>query len=158
MAAKPKDAAAASSTGKPRYSRRLSRDEAVAEDAQRLRAIWDAYKAKTGRTQREVAESLGMSPTNFAHYLNGKVLMDMDIMLQFCTLFAVTVDDLSPSAAHSIRQLAGISDKTPSPQKSRRKVLSEMAGKAIEDSGLDEKGVTALISFLKVASPPKLKC
>lgn len=138
-----------------RVSRRSLREVTMAEDAERLRAIWQAYKARTGCTQKQFAEMLGMSQANFGHYLQGKALMDMDILVQFCTRFEVSVDDLSPSAAQAVRVLSGITEASNQQLvKSKKRVLSEMAGRAIADSSLDEQGVTALISFLKVATPP----
>lgn len=145
--------AAAPKAYKP--SRRSPREITMAEDAERLQSVWKAYKARTGMTQKAFAAQLGMSAANFGHYLHGKALMDMDILVQFCTRFEVSVDDLSPSAAQAVRVLSGITQATDSQiVKSKKRVLSEMAGRAIADSGLDEQGVTALISFLKVATPP----
>jgi DNA-binding Xre family transcriptional regulator len=49
-----------------------------------LKRLWDDHKIRTGETQTEFAERIGMSQSNYAIYLNGHQPISLRVLIKIC--------------------------------------------------------------------------
>lgn len=68
-------------------------------DAQRLKAIYEAKKKELGISQQDIADTLGISQGAVGHYLNGRNPLNMKIAAAFAKILGVNISDFSPTIA-----------------------------------------------------------
>lgn len=78
---------------------------AQAEDAKRLKAIYEAKKKLLGVTQQSIADELDITQGAVGHYLNGRNPLNLPIASVFARLLQVDVEEFSPTLA---KELAGM--------------------------------------------------
>lgn len=76
-----------------------------AEDAKRLKAIYEAKKKALGVTQQSIADELDITQGAVGHYLNGRNPLNVSIASVFARLLHVPVEDFSPSLAKELSSL-----------------------------------------------------
>lgn len=73
-----------------KYTKSQRTDKAAAN----LKQIWKDYKAKTGKTQEIVATELGMRQPHFSQYINGHVMISLDLLFRFMEYFEIEAKDI----------------------------------------------------------------
>lgn len=70
------------------------------ENAQRLYAIWSAYKARTKATQADLAKMMGFSgQAVVSQFLNCAVAMNTDVIIRFARILGVDPEKIDPRLA-----------------------------------------------------------
>ncbi len=64
--------------------------------ANRLKEIFKRYKEKTGVTQVQLAEKIGMSQSNLAIYINGHQPISLKILLRLSDGLECNCSDIRP--------------------------------------------------------------
>lgn len=72
------------------------------QDAARLKSAYEAYKAQLAKqgqpnSQDAIAEKLNMGQSAMSQYLNGRIPLNGEALLAFCSLFGALPMDISPS-------------------------------------------------------------
>ena len=65
--------------------------------AARLKAMWFAKRNKEGLTQQDIAEFMGMSASAIGQYLNGKIPLNLKVIVKFAKYFNCDVSEIDPS-------------------------------------------------------------
>lgn len=123
-----------------------------AEDAKRLKAIYEAKKKVLGVTQQSIADELDITQGAVGHYLNGRNPLNLPVASVFARLLKVNVEEFSPTLAKELSDmgLARISEPSVSyvsgfiPGKRYPVISSVQAGswcEAIEPYSLKEVDV-----------------
>ncbi|MDR6298247.1 LexA family protein [Pantoea dispersa] len=77
-----------------------------AQDALRLRLIYDQKKKDLGLSQEVLAEKLGVSQSAVAQIMSGKNALNLKRAVELATILGVEVEQFSPSLAKEAEQLA----------------------------------------------------
>jgi hypothetical protein len=78
-------------------------DEAQLADAQRLRRLWDSYKAAGGLDQVDFAEEYGLkSQSNVGHYLQARQPLNIKAAIAFAKGMKIPIEAISPAIAAEI--------------------------------------------------------
>lgn len=84
-------------------------DEAQLADAQRLRRLWDAYKASGGLDQDDFAAEYGLkSQSNVGHYLQARQPLNIKAAIAFAKGMKIPVEAISPAIASEIEDAVPI--------------------------------------------------
>lgn len=76
------------------------------EDAQRLRALWEAHRNETGKSQTEFGADAKIGTQGMVHqYVNGLTPLNLAAVGKFARAFGVLIDDISPTLADQVREL-----------------------------------------------------
>ncbi|TDN64279.1 LexA family protein [Scandinavium goeteborgense] len=75
---------------------------AQAEDAKRLKAIYEAKKKLLGVTQQSIADELDITQGAVGHYLNGRNPLNLQVASAFARMLQVTVEEFSPTLAKDL--------------------------------------------------------
>nr|WP_183516211.1 XRE family transcriptional regulator [Enterobacter ludwigii]MBB2843601.1 SOS-response transcriptional repressor LexA [Enterobacter ludwigii] len=76
-----------------------------AEDAKRLKAIYEAKKKVLGVTQQSIADELDITQGAVGHYLNGRNPLNLPVASVFARLLKVSVEEFSPTLAKDISEM-----------------------------------------------------
>ena len=75
-------------------------------DQVRLKNVWDERKKELGVTQRDVRTMLNISSESaISHYLNGRIPLNLEIIIAFAIAMDVSVDRISPSTAKLLKSV-----------------------------------------------------
>lgn len=85
-----------------------------AEDAKRLKAIYEAKKKVLGVTQQSIADELDITQGAVGHYLNGRNPLNLPVASVFARLLKVSVEEFSPALAKEISEMGLASVNEPS--------------------------------------------
>lgn len=70
------------------------------EDAERLRLLWEKYKAKEDISQEAFVDQLGwLNQSAFSQYINGTIPLNLKRVINFARVFKVNPMQISPSHA-----------------------------------------------------------
>jgi transcriptional regulator with XRE-family HTH domain len=84
-------------------------DDEQQADAQRLRALWDQYRAAGGLKQDEFAAEHGLkSQSNMGHYLQGRQPLNLRSATAFAKGMKVPIEAISPSIAAEVEEASPI--------------------------------------------------
>ena len=86
---------------------------AQAEDAHRLKQLYEARKKLLGVTQQSIADELDITQGAVGHYLNGRNPLNPSIALVFAQQLRVNVEDFSPTLAKELASLVVMSVNEP---------------------------------------------
>lgn len=86
---------------------------AQAEDAKRLKDLYEAKKKRLGVTQQSIADELDITQGAVAHYLNGRNPLNLVMALTFAQQLQVNVEDFSPALAQELANMAVVSANEP---------------------------------------------
>ncbi|MCS2172770.1 helix-turn-helix domain-containing protein [Scandinavium sp. TWS1a] len=75
---------------------------AQAEDAKRLKAIYEAKKKLLGVTQQSIADELDITQGAVGHYLNGRNPLNLQVASAFARMLQVPVEDFSPALSKEL--------------------------------------------------------
>ncbi|MGL4725742.1 MAG: LexA family protein [Scandinavium sp.] len=78
---------------------------AQAEDAKRLKNLYEAKKKLLGVTQQSIADELDITQGAVAHYLNGRNPLNPSIARIFAQQLQIPVEDFSPSIARELASM-----------------------------------------------------
>jgi len=67
------------------------------EDAARLKALWEAYQARTGLKQEDVLHHFSFSQGAFSQYINGTIKLNIEAMLDFAHVLDCRLCEISPT-------------------------------------------------------------
>ncbi|HCM9412601.1 TPA: helix-turn-helix domain-containing protein [Enterobacter hormaechei subsp. steigerwaltii] len=85
-----------------------------AEDAKRLKAIYEAKKKVLGVTQQSIADELDITQGAVGHYLNGRNPLNLPVASVFARLLKVRVEEFSPTLAKELSEMGLTSVNEPS--------------------------------------------
>ncbi|ENL6904457.1 helix-turn-helix domain-containing protein [Enterobacter ludwigii] len=85
-----------------------------AEDAKRLKAIYEAKKKVLGVTQQSIADELDITQGAVGHYLNGRNPLNVPVASVFARLLKVSVEEFSPTLAKELSEMGLASFNEPS--------------------------------------------
>lgn len=85
-----------------------------AEDAKRLKAIYEAKKKVLGVTQQSIADELDITQGAVGHYLNGRNPLNLPVASVFARLLKVGVEEFSPTLAKELSEMGLTSVNEPS--------------------------------------------
>ncbi|MDO0900894.1 LexA family protein [Enterobacter hormaechei] len=85
-----------------------------AEDAKRLKAIYEAKKKVLGVTQQSIADELDITQGAVGHYLNGRNPLNLPVASVFARLLKVSVEEFSPTLAKELSEMGLTSVNEPS--------------------------------------------
>lgn len=85
-----------------------------AEDAKRLKAIYEAKKKVLGVTQQSIADELDITQGAVGHYLNGRNPLNLPVASVFARLLKVGVEEFSPTLAKELSEMGVTSVNEPS--------------------------------------------
>ncbi|MBE3289554.1 LexA family transcriptional regulator [Enterobacter cloacae complex sp. P31C] len=85
-----------------------------AEDAKRLKAIYEAKKKVLGVTQQSIADELDITQGAVGHYLNGRNPLNLPVASVFARLLKVSVEEFSPTLAKELSEMGLNSVNEPS--------------------------------------------
>ncbi|MFP2273246.1 LexA family protein [Enterobacter ludwigii] len=85
-----------------------------AEDAKRLKAIYEAKKKVLGVTQQSIADELDITQGAVGHYLNGRNPLNLSVASVFARLLKVSVEEFSPTLAKELSDMGLASISEPS--------------------------------------------
>lgn len=86
-----------------------------AEDAKRLKAIYEAKKKALGVTQQSIADELDITQGAVGHYLNGRNPLNLQVALVFARLLDVSVEEFSPELARELNKMTVVRVQKPHP-------------------------------------------
>lgn len=76
------------------------------EDAQRLRALWDAHQDRTGTSQAAFGADARIGTQGMVHqYITGLTPLNLAAAGKFAKAFGVEIDEISPTLADQVREL-----------------------------------------------------
>ncbi|MCX9065099.1 helix-turn-helix domain-containing protein [Citrobacter portucalensis] len=88
---------------------------AQAEDAKRLKAIYEAKKKALGVTQQSIADELDITQGAVGHYLNGRNPLNLQVALVFSRILGVDVREFSPDLARDLNKMTVVRVTEPHP-------------------------------------------
>ncbi len=135
--------------------RRSQRKQQVLDDAERLRQIWEDYRAQTGVTQIVFAEMVGISKSTFSHYLGGRKALELDDLIALCKEFRVSPGDISPETFSQARVLSQLHSKSLPLEKGENAAIINSLAAAIERAGMSKDAIKKLIQFIQTNGPQK---
>ena len=66
-------------------------------DSERLKRAWTSFKARTGVSQSDATELLGIQQSAISQYLNGKIKLNLPILLKWSAWMEVPPESISPT-------------------------------------------------------------
>jgi len=67
------------------------------EDAMRLKALWEDFSRRTKLKQEDVLEHFGFTQGAFSQYINGRLPLNLETLLNFAHLMKCRVSEVSPT-------------------------------------------------------------
>jgi transcriptional regulator with XRE-family HTH domain len=110
--------------------------------AMRLKAAYEANKARLGLTQEILGQRLGMTQSAVGHYLNGGRAMNDLVLLRFCAEIGADPEEIRP----------GVLDKLPASQASSLSMSEQALEFARQFEALspdDQQFVLAVLSRVR---------
>ena len=75
-------------------------------DQVRLKKIWDERKKELGVTQRDVRTMLNISSESaISHYLNGRIPLNLEIIIAFSIAMDISISEISPTTAKLLKNV-----------------------------------------------------
>lgn len=75
------------------------------EDADRLKAIYLAAKRDRKITQETISDYIGINQSAVSQYINGRIPLNVEALIEFATFFGVDFAEISPSIAEQVKLL-----------------------------------------------------
>lgn len=90
-------------------------DEQI-EDAKRLKDAWLDYRARTKTTQEQIAAACGFTQSAFTQYINGHVALNLNALLEICSVIKVSPTAISPSLTKLLPPQGLLSEQVEAPK------------------------------------------
>lgn len=124
------------------------------EDAARLKALFDAYRASGGLKQEQFAADYGLkSQGNMGHYLHGRRPLNLRAAISFARGMGVSIDAISPTIAAEVEEAIPLMNTAPTGLMSmplRSVTPRQIASLSPEAIGLVESFIFGLLGLSPV--------